>query len=598
MSYFLLDFILRRTNISYSLLNLYDKIPLFFVLGWCFLLCGIICILPGMIKKIFMGITAGIYSILTIVHGAYINVFDKFFSFSDLSLAGEGIEFLDISYIHIRKIIVACVIISLLLMALGIWLVPGREKNTEKKRRIPKILAGLLIMATGLAGIFYSEHQFSDDNDAMAWDAATNVSLIYEEFIDTPKCLLMSGLYQYTFRDFCKSFNLTEHIEQEEVWKELDEYFANLEYEHNSNEKTGIFQEKYLILIQLENIDQWMLTEENMPNLYALREESIDFVNHYSPAFATGKTFNTEFIVNTGWIPRSTGDSTYIYTKNSYPYSLANLFRNAGYSANSFHGASGTIYNRETAHAIFGYEAYYSYIEMDMDDYTMDSQMTNGFDLMIEEEPFFDFIITYSGHGPFSEETSAAQAHLDEVREYAEITDATYLAGLAQAKETDVFVGNRIQKLEDSGLLADTVLIFYSDHYSYSTIDEELLYELKGTSDSNLLQNTPFFIWSQDAEAEKITKVTNTADILPTLANLFGLDLDYKYCFGYDAFDPEYTGWVVFSDLSWYDGTIYWKPAENEEESDYVKEMSAMINQKINISWDVLDTDYFSYLYD
>ena len=187
---------------------------------------------------------------------------------------------------------------------------------------------------------------------------------------------------------------------------------------------------------------------------------------------------------------------------------------------------------------------------------------------------------------------------MDEVREYAEITDATYLAGLAQAKETDVFVGNLIQKLEESGLLDDTVLIFYTDHYSYSTIDEELLYELKGTSDSNLLQNTPFFIWSQDAEAEKITKVTNTADILPTLANLFGLDLDYKYCFGYDAFDPEYTGWVVFSDLSWYDGTIYWKPAENEEESDYVKEMSAMINQKINISWDVLDTDYFSYLYD
>lgn len=135
LSYFLLDFILRRTNISYSLLNLYDKIPLFFVLGWCFLLCGIICILPGMIKKIFMGLTAGIYSILTVIHGAYINVFNKFFSFSDLSLAGEGIEFLDISYIHIRKIIVACVIISLLLMALGIWLVPGREKIAEKNRK-------------------------------------------------------------------------------------------------------------------------------------------------------------------------------------------------------------------------------------------------------------------------------------------------------------------------------------------------------------------------------------------------------------------------------------------------------------------------------
>lgn len=83
---------------------------------------------------------------------------------------------------------------------------------------------------------------------------------------------------------------------------------------------------------------------------------------------------------------------------------------------------------------------------------------------------------------------------------YTARDDAAYLAGLAQTKETDVFVGNLIQKLEE--------------------------YELKGTSDSNLLRNTPFFIWSKDTETEKITKVTNTADILPTLANMFGLDID------------------------------------------------------------------------
>ena len=230
-----------------------------------------------------------------------------------------------------------------------------------------------------------------------------------------------------------------------------------------------------------------------------------------------------------------------------------------------------------------------------MDDYTLDSQMTNGFDLMIQNEPFFDFIITYSGHGPFSNETSAAKAHLDEVKEYTDLDDETYLAGLAQAKETDVFVGNLIQKLEESSLLEDTVLVFYTDHYSYSTIDEELLYELKGTSDSNLLQNTPFFIWSQDVEAEKITKVTNTADILPTLTNMFGLNMNYKYCFGHDAFDSNYIGYAMFSDFSWYDGKTYWKPTEEKEENDYVKELSAEINQKINVSWDVLETDYFSH---
>lgn len=589
LSFFLLDYPLRKTNISYSLLELYDKIPLYFVLGWCCILCGIIHILPGLIKKIFMGASILIFGILTLVNGGYINIFNKFFSFADLFLLGEGTEFMDTSYIHIRKIVVLSVVLSVLLMVLSIYLVPEKRKKYE-------IFAGIFLFAVGVGGILYSDSRFSNEGDAMAWDAASNVSLIYREFTDTPKCMLMCGLYQYTFRDFCNTFNPVKNLQNAEMIDELDSYFEESDVVHENNEKTGMFKGKNLILIQLENIDEWMLTEQNMPNMYKLKEEGIDFVNHYSPAFATGKTFNTEFIANTSWIPMTSGGaSSQIYVENSYPYSLAHLFKSAGYGANSFHSASGWIYNREEAHYTFGYDEYHDSSDMNMDDYTMDSQMTNGFDIMIEENPFFDFIITYSGHGPFSEENSAAQAHLDEVKEYADLVDETYLAGLAQAKETDEFVGNLIAELEESNLLDDTVLAFYTDHYSYSTIDNDLLYELKGTSDSNLLQNTPFFIWSSGMNPEKVEKVTNTSDILPTLANLFDLDTDYKYYFGSDAFDPQYKGFVMFSDFSWYDGEIYWKPTESKDPTDYEKEMSEKINEKLNISWDLLEVNYFAH---
>lgn len=409
----------------------------------------------------------------------------------------------------------------------------------------------------------------------------------------------MSGLYQYTFKDLWEIINPFEKAERNEVWEELDNYFEQEESVHIDNEKTGIFADKNLILVQLENIDEWMLTQENMPNLYQLKESGIDFTKHYSVAFATGKTFNTEFIANTGQIPMSKGQApSYIYSKNKYPFSLANMFKNSGYTANSFHAASGSIYNRSQAHRAFGYEKYYNFEDMGMDDYTMDSQLIRGFALMTESSPFFDFIITISAHGPFSLDTAAAQAHIEEVEETATINDDTYLAGMAQAKETDEFVGELIKKLEESGNIENTVLAFYTDHYAYSTISSELELELKGTNDPNLLQKTPFFIWSEGIEPEKILKVTNTADILPTLANMFSLDLEYKYCVGEDAFDESYQGYAMFSDFSWYDGEIYYDPDEADNVSDYEKSTAEILNNKINVSWDVLESDYFSHLKD
>ena len=56
---------------------------------------------------------------------------------------------------------------------------------------------------------------------------------------------------------------------------------------HEDNEMSGRYEGKNLMLIQLESIDTWMLTEAYMPNLYALKQESLSFVNHFTPAYIT-----------------------------------------------------------------------------------------------------------------------------------------------------------------------------------------------------------------------------------------------------------------------------------------------------------------------
>lgn len=586
---FLMDFMIRKIFEKYALVPLYHKTSLLFVCGWVFVLVGICCILPGRIKKVVSFLIVSLFSILIIVQNAYDNVFQKFFSVSDFSLIGEGAAFVDISYIHVRKIVILTALWAMLstIVALKFY---SDEKITRKKH----LCLGIVLFIVGIAGIWMAKKSLPERADAAAWNASANIGNIYDEFLDTHSSLMTTGIYEYTFRDIWMTINPIKSAQNQDVVKELDAYFDSQE-EHLDNSMTGIFEGKNLILIQLENIDTWMLTETNMPNLYKLQQEGIDFVNHYSPAFATGKTFNTEFIVNTGFVPMTKGEAPgYIYSKNTYPFSLANIFSNAGYSVNSYHSASGSIYNRANAHENFGYEKYHNYEDMGMEDYTLDSQMTNNFECMITSELFFDFIITYFGHGPFSADNSACAAHIEQVKSENISTDEIYLNGLAQAKETDLFVGNLLMNLEKSDLLNDTVLIFYTDHYAYSTISDELEFELKGTNDENLLQNTPFFIWSKDIQAQKMEKVTNTTDILPTIANLFGLNTDFRYYVGEDIFDNSYGGYAMFSDFSWFDGEYYFKK-EDSNQDDEIQEITSIINNKIRNSWKVLEIDYFYY---
>lgn len=119
--------------------------------------------------------------------------------------------------------------------------------------------------------------------------------------------------------------------------------------------------------------------------------------------------------------------------------------------------------------------------------------------------------------------------------------------------ETDLFIGELVDRLTQEGLLEDTVLIFYADHYDYYMMDDQLNMQIKGVDNGNLLQHTDFFIWSADLAPTQIDKVTSSLDVLPTVANLFGLDTSGAFLAGHDGLGDQ-GGYVFFSDGSWYDG--------------------------------------------
>lgn len=164
------------------------------------------------------------------------------------------------------------------------------------------------------------------------------------------------------------------------------------------------------------------------------------------------------------------------------------------------------------------------------------------------------------------------------------------------AGETDYMIELLMEALEENGLIEDTVIVAFSDHYLYALNDKTILEPYKETA-NNLINHTPFFIWSYGMEAETVEKVNSQLDILPTVLNLFGVEYMDEYYIGNDIMDENYGGYVFFSDYSWYDGNVYVENGEVtngvEMENTYVEQMNSDINRLIRRNDLVLKYDYF-----
>jgi len=594
-SLLLMDFGLRRAYSWLGSTPLFDAVPIMFTLGWSAILTAVAAVLPRNVKRVYLSVVIILNAALSIVHSLLYNIFGSFFSFSDMAFAGNGIKFLEREYIRLSRTVIVCVIFCMLVLVFMVIYTP--EERCTRRR----IICSALGAVAGVGLICGAHAIVSKDTGEMRWDTGQGRAAIYEDFTNSNECLNMAGLYHYTVRDFFVSTDLISAFaySRSADLQELDAYFA-AKAPKEKNEMTGIFAGKNLFLIQLESIDDWMLTKEYMPNLYALKEKSLDFKNHYSSVYISAGTFNTEFIANTGLLPGMTGISSSVYTKNYYPYSLARLFLNEGYTARSYHQSDGSIYNRGNIHINLGYQSYTSGNDMGVEDIMLDTELIKGYESMTANDRFFNYIITISGHGPYSDESSVSQRHMERAREIVDpgnLTDKNremYTHAVAHAIETDEFIGLLVERLERDGLLEDTVLIFYADHYNYYVMNDALIQYIKGVEDKNMSQHTVFFAYSPGVEPREIDKVTSSVDILPTIANLFGFDVDYRYYIGNDAFDEDEGGFVVFADGSWYDGNLYRKYNDIIDDN-YVIMMDEKTSQLVKVSQKILKTDYFSH---
>jgi len=122
--------------------------------------------------------------------------------------------------------------------------------------------------------------------------------------------------------------------------------------------------------------------------------------------------------------------------------------------------------------------------------------------------------------------------------EVAQTETGRYLKAQSYA---DAELGDFVSRLEAAGLLEDSVVVIYGDHFGMrfeeqSKLDYALRKQLMGHYNRADYMNVPLLIRLPDGKGRREASVVGQIDIMPTLVDLFGLDAKDLPQFGKSAF--------------------------------------------------------------
>lgn len=622
--------------------NIFDISTLRIFLGLN-IFCAIISFILGfanhIVKKIVTSILVFASSIYTCAQLGFFNFLGVYISFQTSSQLGAVKDYVK-DFIRSFKPEFFLVFIPFVLIIL-IYIFFSKKMNNEKIRLKSNVIISSSILVASI--VLYAvtiltpglQNKYQTVTNKKLFLTASNPSLTVEQFGTLGFCFL--DLKTLTFpvileenysinTNYNGSSTITEYSREidDSIWvKVIDEeadkkmnslnnYFINRKIT-DKNEYTGLLEDKNLIVIMMESVNDIFINPEYYPNFYKLVSEGWYWENNYSPRNSCA-TMNNEFSGMTSLYSIYNTCTASRYKTNSYYESMFNIFNNSNYVTFSAHNYTDAYYPRKTIHPNMGSGEYFSveklgidysneYINWSNDDDFM-AEILNIIDSKTEENKrFMTWLTTVSSHQPYSVDSIQGNRYYDltEDTDYPEDI-RRYMSKL---KILDDGLGILLEGLEDRNILDDTVIVLYGDHYPYGISTDNLNIVLDyDTKEYYNAERVPFVIYNSELESKVYSEYTSYINILPTLANLFNLEYDPRLYLGTDLLSSDYESRVVFADGSWKNENYYYDATKNkvtnftdkELSLDELKLINDDINTKINVSNNAIKNNYFDYL--
>ena len=609
------------------------------------LLGGALCTLvvsslPKVLRQITGVFLVAAQVLLAEVQLVYHCIFGDFMPVSQIGMGGNVVVNFNSQLLYgIRQNLLKILLLLLPLIAVILCLILRRAQALKLRLRWKQtmasfaVLLALLLTVTGLMYVgrdnaFSVYRTFTNVNTStdssykkIGMLATTAQELRYMLFsgsgsiMITPSSLNISDVPR-TYSS--NSYNVIESIDftalanstDSDILKATDEYLSNATPTRKNN-YTGLLKDYNLITICAESFCPWFISEELTPTLYKLSHTGILFENYYGTFQSV--TTNGEYTMCMGLYPdmsRTKTDSSFNVAGTNYlPFCLGNALKGMGYQAWAYHDYIGDFYNRNITHANMGYtfKAADSGLAMKIDWPSSDLEMMEASvdDYINSGEPFHAYYMTFSGHYQYNWDNAMSAKNRDAVKDlpYSEPVKAYIACNL----ELEYALEYLMQRLEEAGVADKTCIALTNDHYPYGLTEDEYN-ELAGqTLDTTFEKYRNSFICYVPGLSENIVvdEYCSTADILPTLLNLFGVDYDSRLLAGTDVLSSGLHV-AVLSDKSFltkafrYDaGTETVIPAdENTTVSGKLAEAYRLyVDSRFQLSGNILNSDYYAHVF-
>ena len=389
---------------------------------------------------------------------------------------------------------------------------------------------------------------------------------------------------------------------RDDVLLNMHEYFR-LQTPSNQNEYTGLFKGKNLIVITAEAYSHYAVDPNVTPTLYHMANRGIVFENFYNPVWGVS-TSDGEYVVLTSLIPKTGVWSMAESYQNNMMMTYARLLEGSGYHNMAFHNHTYTYYRRHLSHPNLGYEYIGVGNGLELSRVWPPSDlemMEQTVPMFVNHVPFHTYYMTVSGHQFYTwSGNMMAAKNRDAVQglPYSENVKAY----MATQVELDRALANLIEQLKAAGQYENTVIVISADHYPYGLTNDEIE-ELAGKSIDPIMElhRSSLIIYQPTMEPIHVADYVSSLDILPTVANLFGMNYDSRLLMGRDVFSqtPEL---VIFKDRSFIikEGRYFAKSKQFEPHPGFevpnqteLNRIIQQVNAKFYYSTQILDYDYY-----
>jgi len=222
-----------------------------------------------------------------------------------------------------------------------------------------------------------------------------------------------------------------------------------------------------VMILQLEAFQEFLIDckvdgIEVTPFLNTLKHDSLYFDKIYDVTFK-GRTSDAEFAVNTGLYPDPDYSSAFSHLDKTL-VTLPNVLRNIGYSTSSFHAYNKDFWNRTQTHPFYGFEDMFFEKEIEGGKKLgLGTADEDSLTFMVERlkqqtGPFLAYFISLSCHHPYNYSPQGFQ-------DFFKKGESARMAGyLRLAKYTDYALEIFFKKMEEDGLLNNTIFLIFGDH--------------------------------------------------------------------------------------------------------------------------------------